>query len=408
MGQAKYVPPARLSQQPGRARPLSQNCRWGRLLRRSNSMKILVTGGAGFIGSHIVDALLRDGHEVRILDNLEKPTHQQGIPDYLSPEAEFMEGDVRRVEDLRKALDGMEVVFHEAATGGFTPNISTYIDSNILATARLLEVIRDERLPIKKIIVASSVGVYGEGKYNCPKHGIIFPHVRMEEQLKRRDWELRCPSCSLALKPLPTDEMTPVRPEKAYSVSKFSQERLVLSIGMELGIPAVALRYFLTYGPRQSLFNPYTGVCSIFSTMILNGMPPVIFEDGWQTRDFVFVEDVARANLLVMKDPRANFRVFNVGTGRATAISKVVEILSKAYKRKVQPRIGEQFRLGEVRHLVADITQIAQLGFAPQVPFEEGIRRYVDWISSQGNIHDYFTAVEEHLRGSGVIRSCQQ
>ena len=369
-------------------------------------MNILVTGGAGFIGSHIVDLLLRDGHAVRILDNLEQPTHQDGVPAYLPADAEFLEGDVRNEDDLKRALTGIEVVFHEAATGGFTPNISTYVDSNILGTARLLEVIRRERIPLKKMIVASSMGIYGEGKYACSTHGACHPQVRPESQLAEKRWEVECPTCRAPLRPLPTDEETSPRPERAYSISKLAQERLILSTGMEFGIPAVALRYFLTYGPRQSLLNPYTGVCSIFSTMILNGVPPMIFEDGRQTRDFVFVEDVARANLLVMEDPRADFHVYNVGTGSAVSIRDVVDTLARHYGTSVAPRVGERYRLGEVRHLVADIRPLRQLGFEPRVTFQEGIQRYVEWIASQGDVRDYFTAAEEHLKGSGVIRSC--
>jgi dTDP-L-rhamnose 4-epimerase len=207
------------------------------------------------------------------------------------------------------------------------------------------------------------------------------------------------------VQPLPTDEDTPTRPERAYSISKFAQERLVLSAGLEFGIPAVALRYFLTYGPRQSLLNPYTGICSIFSTMILNGSAPIIFEDGRQTRDFVFVEDVARANLLVMKDSRADFQVFNVGSGHAISVGELCQRLAGEYGRTVQPRIEGEYRIGDVRHIAANIDKLKQLGFQPQVSIDAGIRRYADWIRSVGEVKEYFSVVEARLRDAGIIRS---
>lgn len=368
-------------------------------------MKALVTGGAGFIGSHIADQLLAAGHDVRVLDNLEQPTHPPGPPVNLGPDVEFIHGDVRNTRDLERALDGVNVVFHEAATGGFTPQISAYVDSNILGTARLLETIRDGRYPVEKIIVASSMGVYGEGKYRCDQHGVVYPRLRPVAQLNVRRWEVECPSCSAQMQSLAVDEGTPTRPERAYSISKLAQERLVLSAGLEFGIPAVALRYFLTFGPRQSLFNPYTGICSIFSTMILNGVPPMIFEDGRQTRDFVFVEDVARANLLVVDDDRANYEVFNVGSGRPVSVAHVCQSLADVYGRSVEPRREGEYRLGDVRHMSADIDKLRQLGFTPRVSFEQGLSKYAEWIASQGNVKEYFSLVEARLRDTGMIRS---
>jgi dTDP-L-rhamnose 4-epimerase len=207
------------------------------------------------------------------------------------------------------------------------------------------------------------------------------------------------------MQPVPVDEETPLRPERAYSISKFAQERLVLSAGQEFGIPAVALRYFLTYGPRQSLFNPYTGICSIFSTMILNGTAPIIFEDGRQTRDLVFVEDVARANVLVMKDSRADSQVFNLGSGNPVSIGALCNRLAQEYGRTVSPRVDGEYRLGDVRHMAGSIDKLKRLGFEPEVTFEAGIRRYADWIASMGEIKEYFSVVEARLRASGMIRS---
>ncbi len=266
-------------------------------------MRALVTGGAGFIGSHIVDLLLSRGYDVRVFDNLELPTHALGVPAYLSPEAEFIQGDMRDPDALAAALHGVDVILHQAATGGFTAHFANYIACNSLGTALMLEVIRDGNLPVKKIVVASSIAVYGEGKYRCAEHGVTFPTPRPIEQLERCEWEVRCPECDEELSPLLTDEHTPVEPATAYAISKYDEERLALVFGRQTGIPTVALRYFVTFGARQSVHNPYTGVCSIFSTRLLNGLPIIIYEDGHQTRDFIYVTDVARANLFVLEEP---------------------------------------------------------------------------------------------------------
>ena len=368
-------------------------------------MKVLVTGGAGLIGSHIVDLLLREGYEVKILDNLELPTHRNGIPDYIPKDTEFIKGDVIKEPDLVKALKGVEVVFHQAATGGFTPQVSKYIIANSLGTARLFEVIRDRNLPIQKIIVASSVAVYGEGAYLCPEHGIFNPPMRNIVQLEKRRWEVECPICHRVSAPLAVKESKPVSPEAVYSITKYDQERLALVLGKLYRIPTVALRYFVTYGPRQSIHNPYTGVCSIFATQIVNKKPPLLFEDGLQTRDFVFVEDVARANLLVMKEKEADFGVFNVGSGKAITIREVAETLIGKLNKDVQPLITNEFRPQDVRHIVADITNISQLGYSPSISFEQGIDRYLEWIERQGKVEDYFSAAREELKKAGIIRS---
>ncbi|GFP28014.1 NAD-dependent epimerase/dehydratase family protein [Candidatus Hakubella thermalkaliphila] len=368
-------------------------------------MKVLVTGGAGMIGSHIVDLLLREGYEVKILDNLELPTHRNGMPDYIPKDAEFIKGDLTRKIDLVRALEGVAVIFHQSATGGFTPQVSKYVIANSLGTARLFEVIRDRNLSIQKIIVASSVAVYGEGTYLCPEHGIFYPTMRSIAQLEKRRWEVECPLCQRVSVPQPVKESKPVSPETVYSITKYDQERLALVLGKLYKIPTVALRYFVTYGPRQSIHNPYTGVCSIFATQIANNKAPLLFEDGLQTRDFVFVEDVARANLLVMKEKKADFKVFNVGSGKAIAIREVAETLINKLNGDVQPLITNEFRPQDVRHIVADITDISQLGYSPSVSFEQGIDRYLEWIERQGKVEDYFSAAKEDLKKAGIIRS---
>lgn len=364
-------------------------------------MKALVTGGAGLIGSHIVDLLLEKGHQVRILDNLARPTHLHGRPDWIPTEVEFLEGDVRNRDDLDRALEGVDWVFHQAADGGFTSAISHYFVNNALPTAVIYELIRDKH-PVQKVVVASSQAVYGEGKYVCPQHGPQYPQPRSVEQMRAQDWELHCPECGSSMAGVPIDE-SHVNPLLPYAMSKYWSEMMALNLGKLYRVPTVALRYSLTYGPRQSLFNPYTGVCSIFSTRILNGKPPVIYEDGRQTRDFVFVEDVARANVLVAEKEEANFQVYNVGTGVATTVLEFVATLEHAYGRDVQPALRGEFRPGDFRHLFTDAACLRSLGWEPQVSLEEGLRRYAAWIQTYGTIEEYFTEAERLLKRTQVV-----
>lgn len=351
--------------------------------KRKRKMRALVTGGCGFIGGHIVDKLLANGYEVTVLDCLEAPTHQNGEPNYLPKNVRFIQGNILESEKIHAALEGADVIFHQAATGGFTENISKYYEWNTLATARLWECIIEKKLRIKKFIIASSVAVYGEGKYRCEKCGIVFPSPRKTGQLENRQWELCCPHCKKIVVPLPTDEEKPVNPLLHYSQSKYDQERICLIMGQKTGIPVVALRYFLVYGPRQSPTNPYTGICSIFARAFLQNKKPIIFEDGVQTRDFVYVEDVADANLFVLEKEEANNKVFNVGTGTPTTIKHVVETIAKELGKKPSYEIEEKYRLGDVRHIFADISSLRALGFSPKISFELGIKKYLEWIKNK-------------------------
>lgn len=364
-------------------------------------MNALVTGGAGLIGSHIADLLLECGHQVRILDNLAQPTHLHGRPAWIPAEVEFVEGDVRNRDDVDRALKGVDWVFHQAADGGFTSAISHYFTNNALPTAVMYELIRDKH-PVRKMVVASSQAVYGEGKYACAEHGPCYPLPRPIEQMQARDWELRCPQCGAPMTGIAIDE-SHVNPLLPYAMSKYWGEMMALNLGKLYSVPTVALRYSLTYGPRQSLFNPYTGVCSIFSTRILNDKPPVVYEDGLQTRDFVFVEDVARANLLVAEKEEANFQVYNVGTGIATTVLEFIDTLARVYGREVRPELRGEFRPGDFRHLFTDATRLQALGWKPQVSLEEGLRRYAAWIQTYGTIEEYFTEAERLLRETRVV-----
>lgn len=345
-------------------------------------MRILVTGGAGFIGSHLVDALIRDGHTVRVLDNFDPQVHEGTRPDYLNPKAEYVEGDVRDRAMLRRVLQGIDVVFHEAAMVGVGQSmyeIERYVSANVLGTAILLDVIVNDKIPLKRLIVASSMSIYGEGRYRCGQCGVVFPSIRPTEQLHTREWEVRCPTCGKPTQMQPTTEDKPLLPTSVYAVSKRDQEELCLSVGRGYQIPTVALRYFNVYGPRQALSNPYTGVCAIFSARIKNHNPPIIFEDGLQTRDFVDVRDIVQANLLVMTHPNAPYHAFNVGTGRATSILEVAQTLGKLYGVAVQPTIMHKYRAGDIRHCYADISKLKALGFQPSVELAQGFRDLAAW-----------------------------
>src|ERR1044071_3257415 len=320
----------------------------------AHAKRALVTGGAGLIGSHVADLLQREGWRVRILDNLEPQTHRHGKPAWIKGDVEFIEGDVVDRETITKALTDIDVVFHEAAYGGYMPEIAKYVRVNSFGTAQMLEVIREKNLPIKKIVVASSQAVYSEGAATCPEHGLVFPEVRPLAQLQRGDWQVHCPICGEVTESRPTPENAPVGGETVYGLTKVDQEKLVLLWGKQVGIPTVALRYSCTYGPRQSIFNPYTGVIAIFCTRLLNNLPPVLYEDGEQTRDFSFVEDIARANLLAAETDKFDGLAVNIGSGRGTPIREIAEQLSDVLKIDFAPEINGEFRPGEMRHLTSD------------------------------------------------------
>jgi len=365
--------------------------------------RALVTGGAGLIGSHVADLLIREGWQVRVLDNLEPSTHKRGKPLWINPAAEFIEGDMRDRDAVTAALDKIDVVFHQAAYGGYMPEIAKYVHVNSLGTAQMLEVIREKKLSIQKIIVASSQAVYSEGAADCPEHGLVFPNVRPVEQLRRGDWSVRCPICNAVTTSAPTPENAPVGGETVYGLTKVDQEKLVLLWGRQTGIPTVALRYSCTYGPRQSIFNPYTGVIAIFCTRLLNNLRPVLFEDGEQTRDFSFVEDIARANLLAAETDALDGLPVNVGSGRGVSIREIADQISAALKIDIAPEVNGDFRPGEMRHLTSDTKRIRAAGYEPHVDLAEGIARYLDWIRTQSDVRDYFSEAADILRRKGIV-----
>ncbi len=372
-------------------------------MKNNHPKRALVTGGAGLIGSHLTDLLLREGWKVRVFDNLEPNTHKLGKPPWINAAAEFVQGDMRERADITAALQDIDVVFHEAAYGGYMPEIAKYVHVNSFGTAQMLEVIREENLPIQKVIVASSQAVYSEGAATCPQHGLVFPAVRPIEQLRTGDWSVHCPHCDAATTSAPTPEEAPVGGETVYGLTKVDQEKLVLLWGKQAGIPTVALRYSCTYGPRQSIFNPYTGVIAIFCTRLLNDLPPVVYEDGAQTRDFSFVEDIARANLLAATTDQLDGLPVNVGSGQGVTIREVAEQISDALGIHIPVEAKGEFRPGEMRHLTSGTERIRAAGYAPQVDLATGIGRYLDWIRTQADVKDYFSEAADILRKKGIV-----
>jgi dTDP-L-rhamnose 4-epimerase len=370
--------------------------------------RALVTGGAGLIGSHVADLLLSKGWSVRILDNLEPQTHRRGKPAWIPEKAEFRHADLRDRASMSDALKDIDVVFHQAAYGGYMPEIAKYVQVNSFGTAQMLEIIREENLSIRKIVVASSQAVYSEGAGVCPTHGLVFPGVRPVAQLRTGDWSVHCPKCDAPTTPAPTPEDAPVGGETVYGLTKVDQEKLVLLWGKQIGIPTVALRYSCTYGPRQSIFNPYTGVIAIFCTRLLNNLPPILYEDGQQTRDFSFVEDIARANLIAVESDKLDGLPVNVGSGGGVPIRSIAEQVSEALEIKIAPEAKGEFRPGEMRHLTSDTTRIRAIGYEPQVDLAAGISRYLDWIRRQANVRDYFSEAETILRNKGIVQKVGQ
>jgi dTDP-L-rhamnose 4-epimerase len=374
----------------------------------TDGRRALVTGGAGLIGSHLSDLLLKEGYTVRILDNLEPQTHRKGKPPWIPPQVEFLDADIRDRPAVAAALRDVDVVFHQAAYGGYMPEMAKYVHVNSFATAQMLEIIRDENLPVEKVVVASSQSVYREGAALCEEHGLVFPHTRPTGQLAEGDYAVRCPICGETSTSTPTPEEAPTGGETVYAITKSDQERLILTWGRQTGVPTVALRYSCTYGPRQSIFNPYTGVISIFCTRLLNSQPPVLYEDGEQSRDFCYVGDVARANLLAARSDVLDGLPVNVGSGRATTIREVARMVSEAVDVPIEPIARGEFRPGEMRHLTSDISLAASAGYAPEVQLQSGIERYIGWIRDQGDVRDYFADAEKVLRAKSIVHEIGQ
>jgi dTDP-L-rhamnose 4-epimerase len=350
-------------------------------------MHVLITGGAGFIGSHLVDRLLARGDDVRVLDSLDSQVHD-GWPDYLAKEAEWTQGDVRDADAVRRALDGVDRLVHFAAAVGVGQSmyeIEHYTSVNAVGAAVVLEQAIAVRDRLEKAVVASSMSIYGEGLYRCTVEALeVGPGRRSEAQLLARQWEHACPSCGSPLEPLPTPETKPLAPMSIYAVGKRDHEEMFLVWGGAYGVPTTALRFFNVYGPRQSLSNPYTGVVAIFASRLLNGHPPVVFEDGGQSRDFVHVSDIVAAVEAALEPGRGDGEAINVGSGRRTSVLEVAEGLGKALGVGVEPEVRNEFRAGDIRHCFADVSCARELlRYTPTVDFEAGLRELGTWLADQ-------------------------
>jgi len=368
-------------------------------------MNVLVTGGAGFIGSFITDMAIDKGYKVRILDNLDPQVHPGGKPpQYLSKKAEFIKGDVRNREDIRKAIAGMDIIYHMAASVGVGQSnyeISNFVHANSLGTANLFNEMIGRK--IRKVIIPGSNTSYGEGMYHCKACNESFhAELRSYEQLKSKEWEVKCPECSRPADPIPIKEDADLRCNSIYSITKKNQEEIALFLGKIYDIPVTVFRFFNVYGPRQSLNNPYSGVSAIFTGRIKANRPPVIYEDGLQTRDFISVKDIARAALLVAEDSRTDFQCYNVGSANPITLKSLASILAKGLDSDLSPVVSGEFRKGDVRHCFGDISKIKSLGWEPKVKFERGIKETIEW-AEQEKVVDKFDQADKELREKGLL-----
>jgi dTDP-L-rhamnose 4-epimerase len=369
--------------------------------------EVLVTGGAGFVGTHLVDALLARGDRVRVFDNLDPQVHgpERKKPAWLDPDAELMLGDMRDAEAVARAVRDVDVIYHLAAAVGVGQSmyqITDYTATNTLGTAHLLQALVDQRLQPERLVVASSMSIYGEGRYVRPDGAPPAARRRSVEQLYLHDWELRDPD-GTALAPRPTDEDKVLDPTSIYALNKADQERMVLQVGAAYDLPSVALRFFNIFGPRQALSNPYTGVAAIFSARLLNGNAPLIFEDGEQSRDFVSVHDVVRALLLAAEREGAVGGAFNVGSGRSVSVNEVARTLARVLEVEVEPEVTGRYRVGDIRHCFADIGRAREaLGYEPRVTLEDGMGELVAWLREQDRPEDTVTEHAAELAARGL------
>jgi dTDP-L-rhamnose 4-epimerase len=379
--------------------------------------RVLVTGGAGFIGSHTVDLLLAKGYAVRVLDSLAPPVHVEGkIPAYVPSDAEFVCGDVRDAVVLRRALNGVDAVIHLAAYQDYLTDFSKFFHVNTVGTALLFELIVRDRLPIQKVVVASSQAAYGEGKYVCPAHATGRPHangkftyppLRPETQLQKRDWQVHCPECGVEMDWVLTDE-TYVNPHNQYAMSKYTQEMVALNLGQRYNIPTTCMRYSIVQGKRQSFRNAYSGILRNFTQRLLTGRAPVCYEDGLQVRDYVYVGDVARANLLALEDPRADFQVYNVGGEHPVTVLEYAELLARKINARIAPEVPGLYRFGDTRHIVSDVSKLKALGWAPTKTVDAIAEEYVEWAASQSDLRDYYTEAQAGMLARGTLRAAQK
>lgn len=364
---------------------------------------VLITGGAGFIGSHTADRLLALGHRVRVYDNLAPRVHPHGKPAYLAPEIEFIEADVRDRDALRRALRGVDVVYHLAAYQDYQQDFTTFFDTNASSTAAIYEIIVEEKLPVRKVIVASSQFVQGDGLYRTASGAVVAPMLRSAEQLERGEWEFAGPD-GAPMQWVWTPE-THANPANAYALSKYSQELQAVAFGRRYEIPSTALRYSIVQGSRQSFYNTYSGACRIFALHYYFGKAPTIYEDGEQRRDFVNIHDVVDANVLAMDDPRADYEVFNVGGGVAHTVAELADVVARVFEREdLRPLLPGAFRFGDTRHACSDNAKLRALGWQPRRTMEDSVREYVEYLRAQTDVNDILDYAEREMRLQNVVR----
>ena len=372
---------------------------------------ILITGGAGFIGSRLCEKLFDQGNNVTVLDNLSEQIHGNGesfLFNKIKDKCTFIKGDVRDKNDWAHAIKNQEIIIHLAAetgTGQSMYEVEKYTNVNVIGTSHMLEILANSNHNVKKIIVASSRSIYGEGKYNCKNHGVQYPSKRKEEDMKKGEFNPKCSMCNSSLNVLPTDEQSKIHPSSIYGINKQQQEQMVMLMGESLSIPSVAFRYQNVYGPGQSLSNPYTGILSIFSTRILNGNNLDIYEDGEETRDFVYIEDAVDATILGIEKEEANGNIFNVGSGVSTRVLDVANTLKRLYNSEINITVNGEFRLGDIRHNFADLSKLKDiLGFTPKYNFERGITEFVNWVKTQEVMEDKYEKSIQQLKNKGLIK----
>jgi dTDP-L-rhamnose 4-epimerase len=368
-------------------------------------MRILITGGAGFIGSHTTDALLKKGHEVKILDILKKPVHMKGFPEYLDKsKIEFIYGDVRNKTLMTYALQDVDVVYHLAAYQDYLPDYSTFSHINTFSTSLIYEIIEENSFPVKKVIVASSQAVMGEGKYLNNEGVEFFPNLRTDSQLQELKWNHFDPKTGLDLEIQLSDERV-VNPQNPYAMSKYQQEMLAINLGKRIGVPSVAMRYSIVQGSRQSFYNAYSGACRIFSLAYYLKKQPTAFEDGNAKRDYVNIHDVVNANILVMEDDRANYEVFNVGGGNAFTVIEFAEVVASVYGLDMKPKVPRDYRFGDTRHIISDISKLKSIGWKPEKTVYDSVKEYKAYLEEQSDIEDILDYAENKMKNLNVIRS---
>lgn len=365
---------------------------------------ILVTGGAGFIGSHVVDILLKDGFNVRVLDNLGPPTHDGNVPEWLNKEAEIVIGDVRLKEDWRKALGGIDAVIHLAAYMDYHLDFSTYIKTNIESIALMFEVIEEDKISIKKIISASSQSVYGDGRCECSVHGSISIESRREEDLKNKIFDQKCPKCDEVVKSVLQKEDDELTPQTPYGISKLSSEYLLKNLGKRYDIPVVLMRFSIVLGPHQSFRHFYSGALRSFVADALNGHPIRMNEDGSQMRDFIDVRDVANAHLVVLKDDRANFESFNVSGGHGTKIIDLAKVVCQETNSNFEPDISGRYRVGDSKYSLMDSSKLMSLGWKPKYSLNDSVRDYVKWVSQFDGLKEALDKTYEKMYKDGTLK----